>query len=168
VGLRCLPGSRSYCAASPAPRQGMRLRSPAPPDHDGRRLTRRRCRPRAGIRPSTIISAMPIGGSDACSRRASSGRMRATSTPSRRISLRSSQTEIGASRTTPPRRRRPNTSSPAAAEANGAGRTHPAKPTSSIVVRAASNSMMVPDQSMETSVYSHPMETPMSSKQSHE
>jgi len=50
VGLRCLPGSRSYCDASPAPRQGMRLRSAAPSDHDGRRLTRRPCRPRAGKR----------------------------------------------------------------------------------------------------------------------
>jgi tetratricopeptide (TPR) repeat protein len=36
-----------------------------------------------------VISAMPIGGLAACWRRASSGRMRATSSPSPRISLRS-------------------------------------------------------------------------------
>ena len=43
----------------------------------------------ARTRPSTIISATPIGGSDARSKRVSSGRMRAISSPSRRICRRS-------------------------------------------------------------------------------
>ncbi len=71
-------------------------------------------------RPSTIISATPTGGSDASSRRASSGRMRATSSRSPKSSPRSRRSSSPGCRRTRPRRRMPRTPrSAAAAEAFG-------------------------------------------------